>query len=318
MLVALARISLIFDFLCVTKKCLSLNELPYIKHGRLSFSSFTMTYNTTDEPFGSPVSWEMPPPPPRCPKRELPSPPADSDKDEEAWGQPPPRRKPRIIEVIDLTLDEEEEKMDIKPPAAVLPPAIKDTHVIFTIDFSGSMKTQDVTAADGTSMSRWDAVFTCLQDFVNEQLEELKKETSCIKKNVVISVVIFNEKAHTLLRRLPLVGEGHKVHEALQTTRSMYKPSCGTFFAVGIREAQSLALTKENTVLVFLSDGRPADLQGTPSRKALKAISHHYRHHGRSYKRVHLHLEEMQASLTLSLHFICLYKEGRPVRRCLH
>ena len=46
-----------------------------------------------------------------------------------------------------------------------------DTHVIFVIDASGSMREADVKSCKG-NISRWDAVFKCIDSFLDEQLQQ--------------------------------------------------------------------------------------------------------------------------------------------------
>ena len=87
-----------------------------------------------------------PPPPPRI-KRE-----ADEVQRE---AQPPPPAAKRV---------KPEVKQEVKPEQQP-----EETHVIFAIDQSGSMRENDVRSDEEHKITRWRAVFDCVGEFVYEQ-----------------------------------------------------------------------------------------------------------------------------------------------------
>lgn len=136
-----------------------------------------------------------------------------------------------------------------------------NTHVIFALDCSGSMKTADVRTDKGR-ISRWDAVFKCVDSFLDEQVQKhgLQTDACCF-----VSVLIFNTKSKILLNREPL-GNGSDLRLALKREHEKTKPHLGTSFTAGFRQAsiQAASDPKDNIVVVFLTDGRPGDLRSKP------------------------------------------------------
>ena len=204
------------------------------------------------------------------------------------------------------------------------------------------------------SRSRDEAVFECIDGFLTDQLQQQQEERgedepkTEVASPVVVSVVIFNEKAVTLLERMPLVGDGRKVRKALHTARTVHTPKGGTFFTAGFERTQllatpagcasknpididSLSNTYSNVVVVFLSDGRPGDLQQHPPKNESIPMQETFRWRKKSYPAAGQFIEKMNqqynnterhsnkadgpASSRLSLNFVCLYDEGRKVRR---
>ena len=187
-----------------------------------------------------------------------------------------------------------------------------DTHVIFVIDSSSSMRKRDVKSSQG-NISRWEAVFKCIDSFLDEQLQEqaLTSNTSCF-----VSVVIFNTKSRILLNRMLLEGDGASVRAALQRQKVRNKPRDGTHFSAGLKQASTLANSdpgNDKIVLVFLTDGRPGDLASKPPKigsemqttfKSNKKINH-----AAGY-----YISQMQqAHMQFHLQLICLYDEGKRV-----
>ena len=133
-------------------------------------------------------------------------------------------------------------------------------------------------------------------------------------------MLIFNDNAETLLKCIPLLKDGSKVHKALETARKMHTPRGGTGFSAGFERARKLAKKNaknkdDKVVVVFLSDGRPGDLNPKPP-KAKEAMQTHFRRKGKTFPAAGFHIEQMQKEHAdnLSLHFICLFDSGKPVR----
>lgn len=143
-----------------------------------------------------------------------------------------------------------------------------ETHVIFAIDFSSSMNVSDVKTHNGT-MSRWDAVFKCVNSFLDKQLQD-QDAAQGHQQKAVVSLLIFNNESSVLINRMELVGDGASVKVALQVAQSDNRPRGGTSFSAGFREASRLAQGNhqeavcDNVVVVFLTDGRPGDLRSYP------------------------------------------------------
>ena len=70
---------------------------------------------------------------------------------------------------IDLTSSPDDSSLQLK--AEESHSNYSNTHVIFAFDCSKSMKTADVRTDKGT-ISRWDAVFKCVDSFLNEQVQK--------------------------------------------------------------------------------------------------------------------------------------------------
>jgi len=240
-------------------------------------------------------------------------------------------KKPNPLEIADLPNDSGDEHTGQLQ-------LVKDktngesTHIIFCIDFSSSMNMTDVKSTTG-SISRWDAVFECIKTFLEDQVQQKGTKKNNQERNngdesvpvfdmAMVSVVIFNENATTLLNRMPLLGDGRKVRNALDAAQKNYTPKGGTFFAKGLEQAKQIAFSnntaqKDNVALVFLSDGRPADLTGSPPNGQNKPMPTTYRRNGKKYPAVGEHIQAMkeQHEDRFSFHLICLYSQGKPVRR---
>lgn len=141
-----------------------------------------------------------------------------------------------------------------------------ETHVIFAIDFSSSMNVADVKSSDKNgSITRWNAVFKCVESLLDKQLEE--QDTVDSNNNAskcLISLLIFNNESRVLIHKMHLIGDGKSVKEALRAAENDNKPKGGTSFSAGFHEASILAEGYDNVLVVFLTDGRPGDLRPHP------------------------------------------------------
>lgn len=186
-----------------------------------------------------------------------------------------------------------------------------ETHIIFAIDFSGSMKSRDVQKGPGQEITRWDAVFECIPIILDGQCND-----EGVGDNVVVSLIIFNNQAETLLERMPLVGDGQKVQRALNTAHKQNKPCGGTGFSAGLQRAKTVALKNIDSkiTLVFLSDGRPGDLQPKPPAGG-NPMQPTFKQNGKTHPSAAVHLEEMkhQFGNRFNLQLVCLCQQGKPV-----
>ena len=193
---------------------------------------------------------------------------------------------------------------------------IDKTHVIFTIDFSGSMKTRDVKTSNG-KVTRWDAVFECVDTFLTQQLQQQQNGQSGEMSACLISVVIFNDESEVLLKRIPLIGNGQKVRNSLENARKNHVPKGGTGFAAGFKKAEMLARcgVDDKVLLVFLSDGRPGDLQSKPPSLPTEAMQATFKRNKKTFPAAGSYLESMQnRHVDFNLQLICLYDEGIPCK----
>lgn len=170
-----------------------------------------------------------------------------------------------------IGLFDDEFNPEIKPET--FGPKLKEAHVIFAIDFSGSMKKSDVKK-DNRYIKRWDATFECVKFFIQDQIDWKNRiANDNAVGDVVVSLLIFNLEARIILNRMPLLGDGSKVLQALNTARKKHEPHLGTSFTAGFEKAKELAANgvtegDQNVVLVFLTDGKPGDLQSKPPQTA--------------------------------------------------
>lgn len=225
-----------------------------------------------------------------------------------------PKKEHTDKEIIDSTIADEGVALgyDEKVPNT-------STHIIFTIDFSGSMNNVDVLK-NKSRISRWDAIFECMEVFLKDQIKDQQQEQHEDDDNniILVSVIIFNMSAKTLLSHMPLVGDGQKVLSALNTARRKNNPQGGTGFSAGFKRAKEIATVSrknENIVLVFLSDGRPGDLRSNPPKNPGEPMQDTFRYHGVTYPSAGQYIEEMKQlhGNRFSFHLICIYKEGRKV-----
>ena len=188
----------------------------------------------------------------------------------------------------------------------------KETHIIFTIDCSSSMNEKDVRNGKSRKLSRWDAVFQCTKTLLTDQIT---KESD---HSFVVSLVVFNDTAKTLLARMPLIGDAEEVFNALDKARTMNVPKGGTGFSAGLGRASDLAILSPkgtNVVVIFLSDGRPGDLNTNPPLNATEPMQTTFRRCQVTYPAAGVHIERMKNCHgdSFSFQVVCIYDEGRPV-----
>ena len=215
------------------------------------------------------------------------------------------------------------------------------------------MRAKDVVKNNGR-ITRWDAVFECMEVFLRDQIKQQQQNSNNKEDNkvdgndvilidtdgdedenprssssgtAIVSVIIFNDEAETLLSHMPLIGDGQKVLRALEAARKMHTPKGGTGFAAGFGRAKEIASTEDesgkrlkntearNIVLVFLSDGRPGDLATEPPKKVTDPMQTTFRFHNRTFPSARMQIEDMRRlhGDRFSLHLICIYSEGRQV-----
>ncbi|CAD7928540.1 unnamed protein product [Amoebophrya sp. A120] len=207
----------------------------------------------------------------------------------------------------------------------------KSCHVIFCIDQSGSMRQTDVAVGKsvgttGQQITRWKAVFNCAQEFVEEQ-EKADRNLGLFNNSpgsLYYSLILWQEEATVVFQR-----QESGVATRLRNAASANQPRGGTTFAAGIRKAREVLSggTKpqhfnEKVLLLFLSDGRPGDLQVTPPAMHASApkMQTHHRSHGKEYPSVGTELADLQNYVgedKLQLHFVGIYPEGFPWLRYL-
>ena len=178
------------------------------------------------------------------------------------------------------------------------------THAIMCIDRSGSMRIKDVSSNNG-SISRWQAVFDSADVFIAEQ------ERRPDKDNVRFSLVLFDDESAVCFERLPLDG----VRSALASARDEHSPRGGTCFAAGLKAVRALAEADSHGVLViFLSDGRPADLPRVPDGGVTRhaSLPSAYKAHGASHVSAAEHLQALREKHAdrMALHFVGVSDEG--------
>jgi hypothetical protein len=177
--------------------------------------------------------------------------------------------------------------------------------------FQGSMNEQDITSR-GRKISRWSAVFKCVDSFLDRQIQE----GSGSDDKCVVSVLVFNNESTVLMNRMQLVGDGSNMKSALRKIERENRPRGGTGFSVAFQEASNLASTETNDiVLIFLTDGRPGDLRSQPPDDSSIPMQTTYRYCGGEYPAAGHWISKMQkAHKCFDLQLICLYSEGRKVR----
>ncbi|KAL7534245.1 hypothetical protein ACHAXR_006685 [Thalassiosira sp. AJA248-18] len=184
------------------------------------------------------------------------------------------------------------------------------THVIFAIDFSGSMKEMDVKTSNG-KVSRWEAVFTCMDSFLTQQLHsqnESEKMSHC-----VVSVFLFNDQTQVILESKPLTGQGNDIRQILQKARTTRKPNGGTGFSAAFQQAEQLAYSNihDKVVLAFLSDGRPGDLRPRHPLDSAIAMQTTFKRNGAVLPAAGTYISNMQKRHPdFNLQLICLCSEG--------
>ncbi|CAD7965772.1 unnamed protein product [Amoebophrya sp. A25] len=205
--------------------------------------------------------------------------------------------------------------------------------------FSSGIRTKLIT--------RWDAVFHCAEEFVESQVSTQRDAASGAP--IEVSLVTWNNSATVVFEREPVAqrdGTGKAIIEKLRKARDENHPSHGTTFAAGLkcacdiltRHIEDLAEEREREdflmtggdpirgefvisaprssgfvkpVVIFLSDGRPGDLDKVPSC-ASEEMKRTYRLNGREYTSAARHLEQLRDKFESDLHFVGIYEEGFP------
>ena len=112
-----------------------------------------------------------------------------------------------------------------------------------------------------------------------------------------------------------LDGDGAKVRAALKRQKAKNKPSGGTYFSAGLKQASTLANGSGNDkiVLVFLTDGRPGDLVPEPPAIGSE-MQTTFKSHGKINHAAGYYIKMLQkAHVQFNLQLICLYDEGKHV-----
>jgi Mg-chelatase subunit ChlD len=205
--------------------------------------------------------------------------------------------------------DEEVHELDVSSSGT---DAVSDTHVIFAIDCSSSMKKVDVYSSRG-KISRWTAVFKCVDTFIEQQRQH---HNSGAEEKCFISLLIFNNSAKVLMNRIRL-DDCARVQAALKKAERE-KPIGGTSFSAGFQEVYALSNgsgDKDKVMVVFLSDGRPGDLQSTPPKDSSADMQPTFKCHGKKYPSASHWIEKMmdKSNKQVNFQFICLYDEGKHV-----
>ncbi|CAN0389307.1 unnamed protein product [Pylaiella littoralis] len=130
-------------------------------------------------------------------------------------------------------------------------------HVVFVVDASRSMARRDVREG-GTPKRRIDAVLDCCFEFIEDQLANPYSSRSDR-----YSVISFNDVAKVQLRGKPM--HGRDLYALRRDLEGKIRPTHGTAYGQGLASAWDVASggvddAGEQFVLIFLSDGRPVDM----------------------------------------------------------
>lgn len=173
------------------------------------------------------------------------------------------------------------------------------------------MREKDVEVGS-SKITRWEAVFKCVELFLEEQLQGHGSEAN---DECFVSLLIFNEKSKVILKRERLKGKGTEVRSALKDARRE-RPHLGTSFSAAFKAAKNLAssVTDDKIMLVFLTDGRPGDLKQHPPRVG-QEMPHKVDDHGTMRRSAGYYLSKMQKThQQFNLQLICLHNGGKKVR----
>jgi Mg-chelatase subunit ChlD len=198
----------------------------------------------------------------------------------------------------------------------------QDTHVIFAIDNSGSMRERDVKSDTG-NITRSDAVWKCVDSFLNKQIQQ--QESNSDNGKCLVSVLIFSTEADVLVERMVLEGDGQEVRAVLQKQQRRKQPRSHGYFNAAFKQASILAKGNptsgsERIVLIFLTDGRPSDLDSKPPRIG-DEMQTMVKRRGKKIRSLAHYINKMQDThQQFNLQLICLHDEGKPVSKhhCLH
>ena len=206
---------------------------------------------------------------------------------------------------------------DLAPlPADKKPRVEQPTHAILCIDQSGSMRTKDVQpeVKGDAKKSRWDAVFDCAVDFVRDQAKADGEGST----PVVFSLVLFADQGSVVFVRQPL----REAEAKLESARRAHKPGGGTSFAAAFENARKVGLPSSGgTLCLFLSDGRPGDLNFPPPPDGTP-IQTTFKRSGKKYDSAARHLQGFCSDHhgRLTLHYVAIHADGhawlRKLARC--
>jgi hypothetical protein len=143
------------------------------------------------------------------------------------------------------------DKAPVAVPGVTGAAKAKGAHVIFCIDNSGSMKTNDAKLSNGVETRRCDVVYECCQNFLKQQLE-------AGGANQVYSLLLFDDAVEQRFTGVPL----SEALSALEKEKHL-KPHHGTNYAAAWANIEAIVTARpsEQNWVVFLSDGRPAELR---------------------------------------------------------
>lgn len=182
-------------------------------------------------------------------------------------------------------------------------------HVIFCIDQSGSMKQRDVASESGKYVTRWNAVFECAKEFVDQQ-QQLCIDT---QTSLQFSLILWSTNANLIFERV--LPEAAQMN--LERARTQNRPKGETMFSVAFKKAAEISDVKDNVLLMFLSDGRPGDLESVPPPCG-RPIQAEYRFYGRTYPSAGVEIQRLKEAVSrVELHFVGIYKDGFPWLRRL-
>ncbi|CAM9377138.1 unnamed protein product [Ectocarpus sp. 12 AP-2014] len=141
-------------------------------------------------------------------------------------------------------------------------------HVVFVVDASRSMERRDVFD-QGERKRRIDAVLDCCFEFIEDQLAN--QHSSSRDRYSVIS---FNDVAKVQLRGKSM--HGRNLYALRKDLEAKIRPTHGTAYGEGLWSAWDVASggvndAGEQFVLIFLSDGRPRDMNAACKREQAPA-----------------------------------------------
>eukprot|EP01063_Lacrimia_lanifica_P020618 TRINITY_DN27910_c0_g1_i1.p1 TRINITY_DN27910_c0_g1~~TRINITY_DN27910_c0_g1_i1.p1 ORF type:complete len:802 (+),score=189.34 TRINITY_DN27910_c0_g1_i1:360-2408(+) len=133
-------------------------------------------------------------------------------------------------------------------------------HVFFCLDQSGSMRQRDVETPAGMK-TRWEAVFDLASDFIRSQMDTTAEGAP----PMAFTLVLWSDEARLVFKRELLrdARTGSAIRQKLQRCSTSERPEGGTYFAAAFRAVSRVldeSRVREKVLLMFLSDGRPADM----------------------------------------------------------
>ncbi|KAF5831932.1 hypothetical protein DUNSADRAFT_12365 [Dunaliella salina] len=158
--------------------------------------------------------------------------------------------------------EEEYDTFDMQPSCKFGAPSFqralpsKSSHTVFILDLSGSMRTVDVRRGDRW-ISRSDAVFDCCYDFIQDQIS-----STGAKSNDTCTIITFNDEATQWTGYPNPPKMKHALLAKVDDIQSRCYPQLKTNYLAGLDAALRMCSQQrfDVTTIVFLSDGRPGDL----------------------------------------------------------